>query len=138
MYSHCQLLFLFDEDGCPVNPIDNNPNRAGCNGLSPAARWAQFLNNERDLKFNLDGMVEWSGVSNGSSSNPMLSGSASQLRDGAHFPSMAGPLGARLLNKLANPEFGLVLDAWMDADGELQGAAKTLLESTKPQGAGAN
>lgn len=131
-------LFLFDEDGCPVNPIDNNPNRAGCNGLSPAARWAQFLNNERDLKFNLDGMVEWSGVSNGSSSNPMLSGSASQLRDGAHFPSMAGPLGARLLNKLANPEFGLVLDAWMDADGELQGAAKTLIESTKPQGAGAN
>ena len=29
-------LFLFDEDGCPVNPLDNQANRQNCNNQSPA------------------------------------------------------------------------------------------------------
>lgn len=122
-------LFLFDEDGCPVNPLDNNANRAGCDGVAPATRWAEFIAGDRDLKYNLDANVEWTGVSNGSSSNPMLSGSASSLRDGANFPEMAGPMGARLVNKLANPKTGLVLDSWMDADGKLRGKMKKTVEN---------
>lgn len=122
-------LYLFDEDGCPVNPLDNNANRAGCDGVAPATRWAQFIAGERDLKYNLDANVEWSGVSNGSSSNPMLSGTASPLRDGANFPEMAGPMGARLVNKLAHPKEGLVLDSWIDADGKLDGKTKKTLEN---------
>lgn len=121
-------LFLFDEDGCPVNPLDDNANRAGCDGVAPATRWAEFIAGDRDLKYNLDANVEWTGVSNGSSSNPMLSGSASPLRDGANFPEMAGPMGARLVNKLAHPKEGLVLDSWIDADGDLDGKMKKTIE----------
>jgi mono/diheme cytochrome c family protein len=122
-------LYLFDEDGCPVNPLDNNANRAGCDGVAPATRWDEFIAGDRDLKYNLDANVEWTGVSNGSSSNPMLSGTASPLRDGANFPEMAGPMGARLVNKMAHPKEGLVLDSWIDADGKLKGKTKKTLEN---------
>jgi mono/diheme cytochrome c family protein len=122
-------LFLFDEDGCPVNPLDANANRAGCDGVAPATRWAEFIAGDRDLQYNLDAAVEWTGVSNGSSSSPMLSGTSSSLRDGAIFPDMSGPMGARLVNKLAHPKEGLVLDSWLDADGDLKGKTKKTIEN---------
>jgi hypothetical protein len=42
---------------------------------------------------------------------------------------MAGPLGATLLRLLADPDQGLVLDAWFDADGQPGGQAPGLLQA---------
>ena len=45
------------------------------------------------------------------------------MRDGAANPDLSGPLGMTLLEKLADPDNGLVLDSWIDADGMLGGNA---------------
>ena len=46
-------LFLFDEDGCPENPLDNDSNRAGCDGNAPATHF-----DPADAAFDLDRIVE--------------------------------------------------------------------------------
>jgi len=126
-------LFLTDEEGCPVNPIDANPNHPGCNGQTPQQRWAAFLNGQIQISYNLDGVAEWNGVANSSCSDPMLTGQPSPLRDGANHPDQCGPMGQRLLNKLAHPIDGLILRSWINADGQLQGGAATVISEQGSQ-----
>ena len=113
-------LFLFDENGCPVNDLDANDNRIGCEGVSPADRFAVG-----NVRYNLDRIVEPTGVSNASNNHQFLEPPVPNRRDGALDPNLAGPLGATLIRKLSDPLNGIVLDSWIDADGALQGDAPT-------------
>lgn len=106
-------LFLFDAQGCPVNPLDDEV-RPGCT-ISPAASFPA------PVAYDLDRFVEWSGVSNASSS--IFSLQTAVERDGALFPEQTGPLGATTLQRLADPTHGIVLDGWIDAQGVPQGTA---------------
>jgi len=116
-------LFLFDEDGCPENPLDNDNNRAGCNGTAPAADY-----DPADAFFNLDRVVDGTGQSTASSNHPLMMGPpAPNLRDGAANPNLSGPLGATLTQMLTDPTTGWVLDSWFDADGEPGGDASSFL-----------
>ena len=110
-------MYLFDEDGFPVNPLDDNEDRAGGNGVDSPADVFDLAN----VVYDSDRVVEPDGSTNASSNHPLLSGTPSPLRDGADDPRMTGPLGATLLQKLTDPALGLVLDSWLDADGEEQG-----------------
>lgn len=74
------------------------------------------------VRYNLDRVVEATGRSNASNGHPMEDGQPSRLRDGAADPALAGPLGGRLIQKLTDPESGVVLDRWYDTNGELQQA----------------
>ena len=40
-------------------------------------------------------------------------------------PDLAGPLGATLIQRLADPQNGIVLDSWLDANGASRGNAAT-------------
>ena len=113
-------LFLFDENGCPVNPLDGNVNRVGCDGIAPASVFAPLR-----AAFNLDRIVEPSGLSNGSSNHAFRRPGPVDpaLRDGAADPELAGPLGATLVRRLTDPDTGIVLDSWIDADGAAHGGA---------------
>ncbi len=113
-------LWLFDENGCPVNPLDNNANRVGCNGSSPAA-----IYDLSRVALNLDRIVEETGVASSSNNHALLGGITSDKRDGSSNPGFAGPLGARIIRKLSDPVNGVVLDSWIDANGQLQGDAAT-------------
>jgi hypothetical protein len=113
--------FLFDADGCPVNPLDDNDNRVGCNFVSPQDRFS--VSNFTTVALNLDRIVEPTGVSNSSNNHLLLTGAPSAKRDGAPNPEYAGPLGARLIRLLSDPINGLVLDSWLDADAALGGDA---------------
>jgi hypothetical protein len=114
-------LFLFDEHGCPVNPLDDNDARVGCNGVSPADTFDLGR-----VRLDLDRIVEADGTSNASNSHPMANGGTSTLRDGPDA-AFAGPLGAETIELLTDPLTGVVLDAWLDADGENQGHADDFL-----------
>ena len=117
-------LFLFDKDGCAVNPLDDDDNRVGCNRTAPANNF-----NLANVAFNLDRMVEASGVSNSSSNHPFLSvGQGSVLRTGATLLNMSGPLGSNVIQRLTDRNAGIVLDAWLDADGMPQGNAGPILQ----------
>ncbi|MEQ8767070.1 MAG: hypothetical protein RL885_24375 [Planctomycetota bacterium] len=112
-------LFLFDESGCPINPLDENANRAGCDGIPPSANY-----DPARTVYNLDKIVDPTGRSMGSSNHPFLeAGKTSTLRDGASQPGLSGPLGARLIQRLTDPQLGIVLDSWLDADGFNRGNA---------------
>ena len=113
-------LFLFDENGCPVNPLDDNDDRVGCDGTAPADNFD--LNR---VVFDLDRIVTETGASTGSNSHPMATPGAQNpdLRDGALYPGLSGPLGATLLHRLTDPDTGIVLDTWIDADGKKFGKA---------------
>ncbi len=116
-------LFLFDQDGCPVNTLDNNANRQYCKNGAPANNF-----NVNNVVYNLDRMVEETGVANSSNTHPMLRpGQGKNKRDGASIPNLAGPLGATLIERLADPDNGIVLDSWIDADGRLRGNATNFL-----------
>ena len=117
-------LFLFDENGCPVNPLDTDPTRRGCEFVgAPAGHW-----NPANVYFDLDRIVEPNGVSNGSSNHVWLDPSVGpSLRDGALDPDFAGPLGATLIRRLADPATGIVLDSWLDPDALPQGDASTYI-----------
>ncbi len=121
-------LYLFDDTACPVNPLDNNTNRFFCNGQSPAQRFA--ANAFNNVRYDADRHVEWNpttflgGVSNGMGIHPMLNPAGSTLRAGSLNPNHTGPLGATMINKLANTnnaQGGRVLDSWMDANANAQG-----------------
>ncbi|MBL8863664.1 MAG: hypothetical protein JNK02_16865 [Planctomycetes bacterium] len=112
-------LFLFDVNGAPVNPLDTFAGRKGADGVAPASVF-----NPANVFFNLDRIVEPDGRANGSSNHAWLNGvDGSHLRDGAADPTMAGPLGARLIRLLCDPEQGLVLDSWLDTQAAPQGGA---------------
>jgi hypothetical protein len=112
-------LFLFDQNGAPVNPLDTDPNRKGAGGIAPATNF-----DIARVRLNLDRIVEDDGRSNGSSNHALLqAGLNSTLRDGAQQQGMAGPLGMTLIQRLTDPVSGIVLDAWIDADGVLRGFA---------------
>jgi hypothetical protein len=114
-------LFLFDADGCPVNPLDNNANRKICNNGAPAANF-----NLNNVKFDLDRMVTANGVPNTSSTRPIIQ--AGKPRIGASNPELSGPLDAQTIQKLSDPNGGRVLDSWIDANGDAQGAAANFIQ----------
>ena len=106
-------LFLFDKDGCPQNPLDNDANRKGCDNGAPAANF-----NVTKVYYNLDRIVLDSGVPTSSSNHPMLvPGGLPNLRDNSGNTNMAGPLGQTLIRRLTDPATGIVLDSWIDANG---------------------
>ncbi len=110
-------LFLFDENGGPVNPLDQDVNRFGTDGQAPAA-----IFDPNRVRYDLDRIVGLDGVSRASSNHAFLDAlQGPGLRDGADDPNMAGPLGATLVDRLTNPDTGIVLDSWIDADGVLRG-----------------
>lgn len=111
-------LFFFDANGCPTNPLDANPNRFFCNGQAPAD-----IFDPNNVVYALDRVVENTGVANASSGHPIASGGISVDRAGSLYPGLAGPLGGPLLQKLADPNIGLILDGWIDANGAPQGTA---------------
>lgn len=111
-------LFWFDADGGPVNTLDNNAQRVGAGGFAPSATF-----NIADIRYNLDRIVNELGQSTGSSSHPILGPLSSTLRDGAANPFLSGPLGATLISRLTDPTTGIVLDSWLDADGDEKGDA---------------
>jgi hypothetical protein len=114
-------LFLFDSNGAAVNPLDQNANRYGTDGVAPSTNF-----DPGRVSLNLDRVVEPNGVSNGSSNHALMQPVVGpNLRDGALDPNMAGPLGATLLRKLTDPVNGVVLDSWIDANGALGGDAST-------------
>lgn len=116
-------LFLMDENGAPVNPLDTNDDRAGSGGVAPAITF-----DLANVAYNLDRMVEPDGSSNSSSNHPMQqAGIGTVLRLGADNPNMSGPLGSDLIRKLTDPATGIVLDSWIDADGNLGGSAGTFV-----------
>ena len=110
-------LYLFDADGCPVNPLDANANRFYCPNGAPADNFD--LNN---VVYNLDTTVNAAGVANVSSTGPIYTG-FTPYRDGAKHVELAGPLGATFTEMLANEDLGTILDSWVDADGNAQGDA---------------
>ena len=114
-------LFLFDANGCPVNPFDTNALRQNCNGVAPADNFD--VNN---VAYDLDRIVEITGQTNSGSIHPRLSDGL-PYRDGNNR-MMAGPLNATLLQRLTDPDTGLVLDAWLDANGDAQGNATDYIQ----------
>ena len=115
-------LFLFDEHGCPINPLDDDNNRVGCDGTSPKTNFA--ANGIAPAFFDLDRLVDSTGDSKGSSNHAMLDPVVTpNLRQGADNPQLSGPLGSTLIDRLTNPTSGIVLNSWLDADGETQGDA---------------
>jgi len=115
-------LFLFDEDGCPVNPLDNDDQRKGCNDVAPAAKFDLTR-----VKYNLDRIVDENGVPTGSSASALQDPSGPDYRDGALNANMAGPLGGNLIRKLTDPDTGIVLDSWIDSNGDLNPTLDGLL-----------
>lgn len=111
-------LFLFDENGCPVNPLDDNEDRVGCDGDAPAD-----IFDVNNVFFALDKIVLANGQETGSSNHAFLdpNGVGPSLRDGALSPGLSGPLGATLIDRLTNPTTGIILDSWVDADGVPRG-----------------
>ncbi len=120
-------LFVFDAQGRPVNPLDTNPDRKPFN-QAPASFY-----DPAGAVFDLDRLVRPDGISQASSSHALLDPAlAGLLRDGATDPGMAGPLGATLLQRLADPVHGVVLDSWYDADGLPRGQVQTFLAPGPP------
>lgn len=117
-------LFLFDQDGAPVNDLDTFAGRKGAGGVAPKTAF-----DPANVVFDMDGVVEANGVANGSSNHAMLQPVVGgNLRDGAIDPEMAGPLGLTLIQLLADPVNGIVLDSWIDANGDTGGDAAGFLE----------
>lgn len=119
-------LFVFDENGCPLNPLDNFTRPAFCNEAA-----SENFGNVAPA-FNLDGLVEPDGTSNIGSAHPARPEGIDQLRQlrrGSQNPAFAGPLGEELIQRLTNPNYetAIILDAWLDADGAAQGNAAALL-----------
>jgi len=116
-------LFLFDENGCPINPLDSDDNRKGCNGVSPADAFDPITFPAR-VVYNLDRIVDENGVPIASSNHMYLEpGSGAVLRQGAPDPQLTGPLGADYIRRLTDPATGIVLDSYYDADGQPHGNA---------------
>jgi hypothetical protein len=110
-------MFLFDENGAPINPLDNNPNRKPDN-VAPSGVY-----DATKVFYDLDRIVDEMGNPFASNNHPLREpGKADLMRDGAGDVDLAGPLGRTLLELLTDPATGLVLDSWYDADGAKGGS----------------
>jgi hypothetical protein len=120
-------LYLFDETGCPVNPLDNRADRFFCPDGAPADNF-----NANNVVYDADRLVEVTGVTNACSLHPLLNpANGGLLRQGALNPLMSGTLGAGIINKMVNPDInqgGKVLDSWIDANGAAQGNAANFIQ----------
>ena len=114
-------LFLFDQNGCPVNPLDNNAARQNCNNVAPANNF-----NVNNAVYNLDHIVEPTGISNAANNHPMRVNGPTK-RGGSLDPQLSGPLGGPLIQRLTDPNNGIVLDSWLDANGNAQGNAANFI-----------
>ena len=105
-----------------LNARDNRRRRRGMQTLPsgiavldamlPAGGWPKY------------GLVEINGVQNSSSGHPAQDPDRMrQLRGGALNAYVSGPLGAVLIQKLTDPTVGVVLDSYIDANGQAQGNA---------------
>jgi hypothetical protein len=104
--------------------LDNNANRQYCVDGAPAGNFD--VNN---VVYNLDRIVEITGIANGSNTSPMKKpGAGTNKRGGALNQNLSGPLGAQLIQKLTDPNVGVVLDSWFDADGQPQGNAADFIQ----------
>ncbi|MBW2463095.1 MAG: hypothetical protein JRH11_15705, partial [Deltaproteobacteria bacterium] len=116
-------VFLFDETGCPVNPLDDNANRQYCPDGAPADNF-----DPDNTVYNLDGLVEVNGIQNTASAHPAQDRDrVREARAGALNQYTSGPLGARSVQRLTDPAGGVVLDSYFDADGVPQGNAAVYL-----------
>lgn len=115
-------LFLFDQNGCPVNPLDNNAARQNCNNVAPANNF-----NVNNAVYNLDHIVEVTGISNAANNHPMRSFGQTK-RGGSLDPQLSGPLGGTYIQRLTDPNTGIVLDSWLDANGNAQGNAANFIQ----------
>jgi hypothetical protein len=116
-------VFLFDENGAPVNPLDTNPNRVGAGGVAPSTNY-----DPARVRLNLDRIVDANGVAKGSNNHAWFNTNLGpSLRDGATDANLAGPLGATLIQRLTDPATGIVLDSWIDANGALGGDASSFV-----------
>jgi hypothetical protein len=81
------------------------------------------------VTLNLDCIVEPSGVAKGSNNHTWLDNPSAgpAMRDGALDLELAGPLGATLIRRLTDPATGIVLDSWIDANGQPRGDAALYL-----------
>ena len=61
--------------------------------------------------------------------NPNRQGDPRDPRSGSIDANMGGPLGAPLLQKLADPTLGIILDSWLDADGNLRGDVADFIQN---------
>jgi hypothetical protein len=117
-------LFLFDQNGGAMNPLDDNPNRVGSGGTAPKDQFDLDA-----VVFDLDRIVRADGTSTGSSNHSMLNpGVAPFQRDGATNQQLSGPLGETLIRRLTDPNTGIVLDSWIDANGDPQGGAMSVVD----------
>ncbi|MCA9525157.1 MAG: hypothetical protein KC549_02525 [Myxococcales bacterium] len=118
-------LFLFDQNGCPVNPLDENPNRQNCGGNAPAD-----IFNVNNVVYDLDRFVEFNGINNSGSTHPMQDPGNPNLvrRINGTNAEMAGPMPGDMVQLLSDPNVGLVLDSWIDADGNAQGGAANFIQ----------
>jgi len=118
-------LMQFDVDGCPNNPLDNAnfDERFYCFNLNDGTVADNFDANA--TVYDLDRTVEVTGISNSSLSRiqrgQLNTGPDYVWRQGAVYPQLVGPLGQPLVEWLPNPdpELGLHLDRYLDADGQL-------------------
>ena len=118
-------LFLFDQNGFPVNPLDTNIDRA--NNL--ARKSPKDIFNLANVRYDLDRIVSSTGISTASNNHAMLDPNQTlNLRTGSTDPKMSGPLGSTLIQKLTDPVNGLVLNSWITADGTLGGSASTFVK----------
>jgi hypothetical protein len=112
-------MFLFDQHGAPVNPLDHHAGRVGANGVAPAD-----IFDPARVRLDLDRIVDVSGVAQGSNNHTWtMPNIGAALRDGALDPTLAGPLGATLIERIADPTTGIVLDSWIDSNGTPHGSA---------------
>jgi hypothetical protein len=114
-------LFLFDANGCPVNPFDANANRQNCNNNAPAD-----IFDVNNVVYDLDRIVEADGQTNSTNIHPYIGGGL-PLRDGNNR-MMAGPLNRLFIERLSDPDLGLVLDSWLDANANAQGDAANYIQ----------
>jgi len=114
-------LFLFDQDGGPVNRLDDFAGRIGAGGTAPKDKFDAAA-----VVYDLDRIVNANGKTTGSNNHASLVGPDAK-RDGAADAEFAGPLGATLIQRLTDPVLGIVLNAWIDADGQKAGQAPTVL-----------
>jgi hypothetical protein len=122
-------LFLFDDAGRPVNPLDADDNRKGCqdeevepNLRSPADRFNPTFD-PNPVRYNLDRVVDDNGMPQGSNNHPMIfPGLLPILRDDPGANAMlAGPLSAAMIRRLTDPTpgVGIILDTYYDSYGVL-------------------
>lgn len=116
-------LFLFNAEGGPENKLDAFAGRVGAGGVAPKNDF-----NAGEVAYDLDRIVGPTGLSTASSNHMALEG-PNALRDGAADPEMAGPLGGSLIQRLTDPVLGIVLDAWLNASGEREGAAQAVIDA---------